>query len=1092
MNEIDSKLIANFRETLTEQVQNALARRIHAKVRDARSDPDDAARRWPFELIQNAHDAGPRVGREGIAVVFEFIEGVLRFRHDAAPFSMADIAALLTGGSSKDFDAPETTGRFGTGFLVTHVLSERVQVTGVLEVDGERRRFDVLLDRPDDEDLILLNIRESESALGQTREVNDFDESPTATVEYVVDDTSTASTGIGMLESSLPHLFGTCRRLRDVKILRDGLEKHWMVTGTSADAARNGLLIKEISVSSMSNDGQRDEWRVIRGAKREGASGQSVLVLHRSGDNWVVSKPGLLASVFRQLPLLGAPTLSSWVVIDGEFDVDEERASVHVSGGREHPLREAFSALGGLALVATEEAWIDGYRLAQLAMPTEHLGDAATFIWRDILASTANELSRLPLVQTVRAGLLPVVQNEPHTRWVDLISQQLSGVSHADLWKLCAECTEVDPPIAFESEGWSEIAQGWEDLGVPVSWIDLKLLGERASSEVGAISQLLVDADSYKWLARYLDAIGRSWQSSGVVKSHLTHLLPDQHGKLRNPGELRKDGGVDERLKTIAAKIGLDIRSQLLDEHLITNLKGHNLEAGLTALAEVAGDQMNPDEALDTLVQRLADALPADQLVKNEAESSAAATLDVLEYVWTSRGDEARELAWKVPLLAADGTARRAGQRRLMAPPVPAWPDIARTFAKAYPASRVLADRYATVSTAEMLLKALTRWGISHGSLLGISKRDELRDRALRVIASNPDEVVSAVLREPQFMQIALLEPEILNHCKQSRALAQTLLGLVLCYVAREDASWRSTVAASVRTSQAEKQVQLTPSLWLSDLRSKPWIPVEDEDEVTHHPPNPELIRELIDSVWLEDNTDGADLLVRHFGMDALETRLLAASSDDEVRRQLRDRLAKIVEVAGHNPQIIDDLLAKAVQRQRDVNRMRHLGLAVQERVKIALQRRDLTVDDIDRGYDFLVTAVTVLDADTDDVSAYFEVGKYKVEVKATTTGEARLTPLQAATSATDDEFVLCVVDLRSFQGDVWAVDWSTQDVSARCHFLSGVALPMNETLTMVRRAEASEIPARNTTALRYAVRPDLWERGLCLDAWVDVTFGVR
>ncbi|MFQ5668567.1 MAG: hypothetical protein ACE5I7_19350, partial [Candidatus Binatia bacterium] len=77
-------------------------------MRDARSDPDRAARRWPFELIQNAHDAGAREGRDGITVAFELIDGVLRFEHDSAPFSMAEIAALLTGGSSKDFDSHET------------------------------------------------------------------------------------------------------------------------------------------------------------------------------------------------------------------------------------------------------------------------------------------------------------------------------------------------------------------------------------------------------------------------------------------------------------------------------------------------------------------------------------------------------------------------------------------------------------------------------------------------------------------------------------------------------------------------------------------------------------------------------------------------------------------------------------------------------------------------------------------------------------------------------------------------------------------------------------------------------------------------
>ena len=86
--DIGPRLTANFRETFNEQVQKVLARRIYAKVCDARSDPDRAARRWPFELLQNAHDAGYREGHEGISVTFELDKGVLRFQHDAAPFTM--------------------------------------------------------------------------------------------------------------------------------------------------------------------------------------------------------------------------------------------------------------------------------------------------------------------------------------------------------------------------------------------------------------------------------------------------------------------------------------------------------------------------------------------------------------------------------------------------------------------------------------------------------------------------------------------------------------------------------------------------------------------------------------------------------------------------------------------------------------------------------------------------------------------------------------------------------------------------------------------------------------------------------------------
>jgi hypothetical protein len=143
LSDVGLDLVARLEATVNEKVHKAIALHIRTKVRGARSDPDTSSRRWPFELIQNAHDAGARVGREGISLAFQLTDGVLRFEHDAAPFTMDEFAALLTGGSSKDFLSTETTGRFGTGFLVTHVLSEQVHVSGILEVDGTYRAFEV-------------------------------------------------------------------------------------------------------------------------------------------------------------------------------------------------------------------------------------------------------------------------------------------------------------------------------------------------------------------------------------------------------------------------------------------------------------------------------------------------------------------------------------------------------------------------------------------------------------------------------------------------------------------------------------------------------------------------------------------------------------------------------------------------------------------------------------------------------------------------------------------------------------------------------------------------------------------------------------
>jgi hypothetical protein len=99
LSDVGRDLVARLEATVNEKVHKAIALHIRTKILGARSDPDMSSRRWPFELIQNAHDAGAGAGREGISLAFQLTDGVLRFEHDAAPFTMDEFAALLTGGS---------------------------------------------------------------------------------------------------------------------------------------------------------------------------------------------------------------------------------------------------------------------------------------------------------------------------------------------------------------------------------------------------------------------------------------------------------------------------------------------------------------------------------------------------------------------------------------------------------------------------------------------------------------------------------------------------------------------------------------------------------------------------------------------------------------------------------------------------------------------------------------------------------------------------------------------------------------------------------------------------------------------------------
>jgi hypothetical protein len=932
MDDLGARLRERYESVLAEQVQQVLARRIRVRVGDARADPDRASRRWPFELIQNAHDAKEREGRQGIAVAFEYVEGRFTFSHDAAPFNMGDLAALLTGGSSKDFDSKETTGRFGTGFLVTHVLSERAQVAGILQEDNELRSFVVELHRPPDELEILNNITASKIALTRTQPVVDFAERPTTTVTYQVDDPRLVHAGLDMLEECLPYLFASCRRLGEVRIRRDSRTVHWRVAerGVRSNGHKD-IVLEEILVRSEDSDGRIQAWRVVRASRDSTARGWLLLAVRKSVEGWQVWEPPRgVPRIFRQLPVIGAPLLSTWVILDGEFDLDQERSNIHVIGEHSLPLRDALDALGGLAMFTKGERWTDAHQVGRLSMPPQGLGQEATEVWREVLSVTARRLAGLPLVDTVRQGALSAVKVEDDGGWVDFIAiESKAATDHDQLWSLAERCITRDPPMPGVSEGWSAIAHGWEQLGVKISWLDLQDVGRWAREDSVSLKDLKVTGDPYDWLSRYLNAVGHCW-ANGIKKQDVFGLLPDQHQRLKNADVLRRDAGVSDRIKTIAEMVGYDVRGLLVDSELVRRLEVGELTGALSALTNATGGDMDEAEAVDELTGRLSSALPAERPVADDRHAAVAASLELLGYLWDSQGADGHQAAWKIPLVTRDRTACLASPHRMLLPPVAAWPDTARPFATAFPLPRILSDDYSNDQLGGMLVEALVEWGIAHKGLVGKIRRKELRDRALRAIAMDGADVDGAKPLDCVLSQIALLEPEVINHCKQSRKLAQELLGLVVCHVARVDSSWRTVQTFEFSTTTGTKPVQLIPCLWLADLRSKPWIPVEAGGDVTVHIPNPAVLRDLIEPKWLENNADGAELLVRHFGMDALDVQLLAVASDEASRKAIRDELAKLVEIAGADPKMLAGLAQRAGEWKRDDEILENIEMAEQ------------------------------------------------------------------------------------------------------------------------------------------------------------------
>jgi hypothetical protein len=221
-----------YKDALDVQHSRNEARRIRTRVNEARQNPHPAAIRWPFELLQNALDAGPRAGKKTVAIRMVQEASRVIFEHNGAPFTSEELAALLSGGSSKEFESEITTGRYGTGFLVTHVLSENTTISGLLNVGIDDERFVLHLNRAGDEGSILSNIQECSDAIRNAEKINDFSDIPSARFEYeTADADGSFGRGLESLREALPYLFATRPMLGRVSFEISGSAKETWVGG---------------------------------------------------------------------------------------------------------------------------------------------------------------------------------------------------------------------------------------------------------------------------------------------------------------------------------------------------------------------------------------------------------------------------------------------------------------------------------------------------------------------------------------------------------------------------------------------------------------------------------------------------------------------------------------------------------------------------------------------------------------------------------------------------------------------------------------------------------------------------------------------
>lgn len=1033
-----------FNYARVQQTTQNDAGRIRRGVAAAQRSPIRAGVRWPFELMQNAHDAGPRDSDQQVEITFFLCDDRLVVSHTGKPFVAQELAALLSGGSSKEFDSEETTGRFGTGFLVTHALSTRVDVDGVLTTKDGPESFHIELVRDGEEASIVENIEQASRSLENAVSVPESwtAGNPTASFVYHNPNSEVARRGLGRLEQTLPYLYATCSKLGRVRVEQSGnvlfFEPDALIESTKGD-----FLISETCVTISSADSKRQVIAVRIGRK----GGQSALlaVLEKCDvDEHRLVLPGEgFSRVFVTFPIAETDFLPFNVVVDGDFAPDQERDGIAMDDGDKALMSNALSAFPTLVQYAVESEWRDAHELAHIAIPDRTLsgeGESGELAWwKDVVLIAAEETAAMPVVQT-ETGLLPAIHSQDGQAVSFLVpainADATERVDYDTAHEIAKSITDLNLPDKEVALPWGEIARQWADIGVPVERLGLKELTDKLKNQAASVDALPVKGDPFAWLAKlFLLATDMNDQN---VRDMVNGLLPDQYGQFQDTRTeyLYSDGGISEEIKDIADAIGDDLRKQLLHNEMANALMAPGYEAANDLVGELLddfdGDAYTEQRALDMLLDTLEGELPDDgQFDEDTGLDALRASARLVSHL--AENSDASRIR-RCPLLTAEGKIMYlSGNQQILAPKLN-WPESAQPYADLYRVSRLLSDRYCDDDVLAQALDELIVMRLAIAAPLFEGRRAEIEDvNLLREMSSGDHDTAGITVRDASFGQIAFLATDLVQRCGQNAELAKLLLDFVLNVAAREDQSWRKVKTVAGSRSGERVNLSLYGAIWPFELKVRSWIPVprpDDEDDgIVPMPANEPNLRGLLDVSWLRNNRDAQELLHQVFGFQQLSLAL--DTLDDETKENLAELLQdpELVTVAASNPDAVKfaseldsanvsldavrGIVQEMEEQRRKVQDIQDLGFSVESLVRESLELADFSVRRTGIGSDFEIAMEL---GDVANLELTKSGQSWLVEVKATREQKVvRMSDTQARTAAKENErFLLCVVPVES------------------------------------------------------------------------------
>lgn len=1066
---------------------------IFDHLNDLEKESQTYSKRWFWELLQNAKDAVESDEKVSVKVVLEGDR--LSFYHTGNPFKKHDILHLIYHGSSKK-SLENKTGRFGTGFMSTHLLSRIVNIVGQLD-DGSYFGFE--LNREGESvEIQYQNLETSYEKFCLSNGIqNHADGIFNTAFSYVLppQNIKIAINGIDQLEKILPFVMAFNPKIKDIQIFNNGLK----TTVNRGDKENIAFMGKELILQTVFYN--KIENKVLFS---ESDTFDIGILLEKDENemNSIVELDESYPKLFFDFPLFGTEKIGLAAVINSNyFDLKKERDGIYLLEDdvnkvtiieNKKIVAEAIIDFETLIAYSAERKYSQFYNLFKIRNSFEYSWLHLDWI-NGLNSSLIDKIINTPY-HSFEKGLLKI--NE-------FIIPYSETIAREDFYKLLTDLKPGYIPEWHESDQWVNIAKEYsllqkKSVGDYAFVIDESKLCQRLEQAgnldtINAIFATVTEepndyTEAVAWFNRMFNLLSKELTEQ---LSSVFAFIPNQNKKFikRVVNSPYFDEIGNEDIKKVAQGFDWDLKATLIFSGIETKaeiFQKSYLDNILNGIDKICNDITEED--LNVVTMRTALIGYLDWLIL-----SKKVELIKNAYVIVEKGRESTNISYSKRRLY------QSGVDKLLAP-TDIWPEMS-IYSDIIPKKFVLIGEYAELLTpyhfdylvSEDLIyisPLINRRNPNKNELKLLVRKKEDYSKLL----NDKEEIIN---NDIEFSDIAYLnrsDDNILAKTADSVKSAKTLLNFLLAQVITKDTLFNTSGDLDTGT----ENISINRCLWISRLKDTSWVPhrpLEEEKTISERPSVANITELLKDDSELSDKLKRkeAGLFFNQIGISIADIRRNSLPNEED-RLKWDMAFSDLIGNGNINPDLAVEMLAdpklqeiylNQKKQKESIMKNQNIGFAFEKAFRQIFEQdsykqQGFSIERKPVGSDFgLIYEEDITDDAGNEV--LFKINnEILIELKATGKNYAEMTPKQAET-ANDNiaNYVLAVLPL-----DFYEIN--EENVVLHSRFVIDIANPLSlrykDFKSYAQKKEEATTEKSDVKLniedgnIRYQVKSEIWE----------------